>query len=195
MRKSMMRGKIGLVAGRGTYPALVLQGAKDQGVSLAVAAFEGETDPRVATRGQPTHWLRVGQLGGLITFFKKTGVGEVIFAGQIAPKRLFDLRPDLRALWILSRLKERNAETLFGAVAKELAQEGIKVLPATTFVEEHLAGVGHLRVRVQYVIFLRKLLLDGRWPKRLLGCTSGKVWWCARGRSWRWKDSMGRMPR
>jgi DUF1009 family protein len=83
-------------------------------------------------------------LGGLIGFFKKTGVGEVIFAGQIAPKRLFDLRPDLRALWILSRLKERNAETLFGAVAKELAQEGIKVLPATTFVEDHLAGVGHL---------------------------------------------------
>jgi DUF1009 family protein len=86
----------------------------------------------------------VGQLGGLIAFFKKTGVGEVIFAGQITPKRLFDLRPDLRALWILSRLKERNAETLFGAVAKELAQEGIKVLPATTFVEDHLAGVGHL---------------------------------------------------
>lgn len=144
MRKSMMKAKIGLVAGRGTYPALVLQGAKDQGVSLAVAAFEGETDPRVAARGQPTHWLRVGQLGGLIAFFKKTGVEEVIFAGQIAPKRLFDLRPDLRALWILSRLKERNAETLFGAVAKELAQEGIKVLPATTFVEDHLAGVGHL---------------------------------------------------
>ena len=144
MRKSMMKAKIGLVAGRGTYPGLILQGAKDQGVSLAVAAFEGETDPRVAARGQPTHWLRVGQLGGLIAFFKKTGVGEVIFAGQIAPKRLFDLRPDLRALWILSRLKERNAETLFGAVAKELAQEGIKVLPATTFVEDHLAGVGHL---------------------------------------------------
>lgn len=144
MRKSLMSGKIGLVAGRGVYPALVLEGAKNQGVSLAVAAFTGETDPRVASRGQPTDWLRVGQLGGLIFFFKKCGVKEVIFAGQIAPKRLFDLRPDLRALWILSRLKERNAETLFGAVAKELAQEGIQVLPATTFVEDHLAGVGHL---------------------------------------------------
>lgn len=144
MRKSLMSVKIGLVAGRGVYPALVLEGAKNQGISLPVAAFAGETDPRVASRGQPTEWLRVGQLGGLISFLKKSGVKEVIFAGQIAPKRLFDLRPDLRALWILSRLKERNAETLFGAVAKELAQEGIKVLPATTFVEDHLAGVGHL---------------------------------------------------
>ncbi|MCX6935587.1 MAG: UDP-2,3-diacylglucosamine diphosphatase LpxI [Verrucomicrobia bacterium] len=140
----MMKQKIGLVAGRGVYPSLVLDGAKAQGVALAVAAFEGETDSRVASRGQPNQWLKVGQLGGLISFFRKAGVKEVIFAGQIAPKRLFDLRPDLKALWILARLKERNAETLFGAVAKELARAGIKVLPATTFVEDHLASRGHL---------------------------------------------------
>ncbi|NCZ53631.1 MAG: DUF1009 domain-containing protein, partial [Verrucomicrobia bacterium] len=135
----MMRAKIGLVAGRGTYPALVLQGAKDQGVSLAVAAFEGETDPRVAARGQPTHWLRVGQLGGLIGFFKKTGVGEVIFAGQITPKRLFDLRPDFKAIWILAGLKERNAESLFGAVGTEMTKVGVGLISATTFLDDHLA--------------------------------------------------------
>jgi DUF1009 family protein len=139
-----MKAKIGLVAGRGVYPRLVLDGAKTQGVPLAVAAFLGETEARVAARGQPTEWLRVGQLGKLISFFKKVGVQEVIFAGQITPKRLFDLRPDWKALWILAKLKERNAATLFGAVAAELGKEGIKVLPATTFVEQHLAGRGIL---------------------------------------------------
>jgi UDP-2,3-diacylglucosamine hydrolase len=139
-----MKAKIGLIAGRGTYPRMVLEGARAKKIPLAVAAFEGETDPRVASWGKPTEWLRVGQLGRLVSFFRKTGVEEVIFAGQISPKRLFDLRPDFKALWILARLKERNAETLFGAVVKELEKSGIKVLPATTFVEEHLAGVGHL---------------------------------------------------
>ena len=137
-----MKAKIGLVAGRGIYPRLVMEGAQSGGVDLAVAAFHGETDPKVASRGQPTQWLRVGQLGGLISFFKKAGIRQAIFAGQITPQRLFDLRPDLKALWILARLKERNAETLFGAVAEELAKAGVKVLPATTFVEDHLAQRG-----------------------------------------------------
>ena len=139
-----MKGKIGLVAGRVIYPLKVLDGAKVRGVSLVVAAFEGETEARVAARGQPTEWLRVGQLGKLISFFKKAGVREAIFAGQITPKRLFDLRPDWKALWIMARLKERNAVTLFGAVVAELAKAGVKVLPATTFVEDHLAGRGIL---------------------------------------------------
>jgi len=139
-----MKGKIGLVAGRGIYPLQVLDGARAQGVSLVVAAFTGETEARVAARGQPTEWLRVGQLGKLISFFKKAGVREAIFAGQITPKRLFDLRPDWKALWILARLKEKNAATLFGAVAAELGKAGIRVLPATTFMEEHLAGHGIL---------------------------------------------------
>ena len=137
-----MKAKIGLVAGRGIYPRLVMEGAESQGMDLAVAAFHGETDPKVASRGQTTQWLRVGQLGGLISFFKKAGIREAIFAGQITPQRLFDLRPDLKALWILARLKEKNAETLFGAVAEELAKAGVKVLPATTFVEDHLAQRG-----------------------------------------------------
>ena len=144
MHKPFMKAKIGLIAGKGLYPELVLEGARARGIHLAVAAFEGETDPRVASRGRPVEWMRVGQLGRLISFFKKSGVREVIFAGQITPKRLFDLRPDLKALWILAGLKERNAETLFGAVVRELEKAGIRVLPATTFVGHHLAGVGHL---------------------------------------------------
>lgn len=138
----MKEGRIGLVAGRGVYPRLVLDGARDAGQQLVVAAFEGETEPSVASRGRPSAWLRVGQLGGLVSFFRKQGVDRAIFAGQITPKRLYDLRPDLKALWILSQLKERNAATLFGAVVKELEKAGIRVLPATTYMEAHLAKPG-----------------------------------------------------
>ena len=140
MPKSLKTGRIGLVAGRGIYPRLVLEGARRQGEELVVAAFDGETEPSVASRGRPSTWLRVGQLGGLVSFFRKQGVDRAIFAGQITPKRLYDLRPDLKALWILARLKERNAATLFGAVVRELEKAGIRVLPATTFMEDHLAG-------------------------------------------------------
>ena len=142
MPKSLKEGRIGLVAGRGTYPRLVLEGARQDGRELVVAAFEGETEPTVASRGRPSTWLRVGQLGGLVSFFKKQGVDRAIFAGQITPRRLYDLRPDLKALWILAQLKERNAATLFGAVVKELEKAGIRVLPATTFMEDHLAKPG-----------------------------------------------------
>jgi len=140
--KSLKLGKIGLVAGRGIYPRLVLEGARRDGQELVVAAFEGETEPAVASRGRPSCWLRVGQLGGLVSFFRKQGVDQAIFAGQITPQRLYDLRPDLKALWILAQLKERNAATLFGAVVKELEKAGIRVLPATTFMEDHLAKSG-----------------------------------------------------
>lgn len=142
MPKSLKLGKIGLVAGRGIYPRLVLEGARRDGQELVVAAFEGETEPAVASRGRPSCWLRVGQLGGLVSFFRKQGVDQAIFAGQITPQRLYDLRPDLKALWILAQLKERNAATLFGAVVKELEKAGIRVLPATTFMEDHLAKSG-----------------------------------------------------
>jgi UDP-2,3-diacylglucosamine hydrolase len=140
--KSLKLGKIGLVAGRGIYPRLVLEGARRDGQELVVAAFEGETKPAVASRGRPSCWLRVGQLGGLVSFFRRQGVDQAIFAGQITPQRLYDLRPDLKALWILAQLKERNAATLFGAVVKELEKAGIRVLPATTFMEDHLAKSG-----------------------------------------------------
>lgn len=142
MPKSLKEARIGLVAGRGIYPRLVLEGARRDGQELVVAAFEGETESAVASRGRPTGWLRVGQLGGLVSFLRKQGVNRAIFAGQITPRRLYDLRPDLKALWILAQMKERNAATLFGAVVKELERAGIRVLPATTFLEDHLAKPG-----------------------------------------------------
>jgi DUF1009 family protein len=86
--------------------------------------------------------MRVGQLGRLLDFFRREGVDRAIMAGQITPGRLFDLRPDFKALLLLARLKERNAESLFGAVAGALAEAGVELLPATTYLEDLLAPPG-----------------------------------------------------
>jgi UDP-2,3-diacylglucosamine hydrolase len=135
---------LGLIAGKGIYPRLVLESARKQGVEVFVAAFEGETAPELAESGDQHEWMRLGQLGALIRFFKKHQVTQAMMAGQITPGRLFDLRPDWKALLLLAQLKKRNAETLFGAVADELEKNGIQLLPATTYLEECLAGEGLL---------------------------------------------------
>jgi len=134
---------LGIIAGNGAYPFLVASGARQSGVTaIHVAAFENETRPELADLVDSIEWMRVGQLGRLLKYFEKTGVRRVMMAGQIAPRNLFDLRPDFRVLMVLSALKKRNAETLFGALANELAKAGLQLLPATTFLEDSLAVEG-----------------------------------------------------
>ncbi len=132
-----------LIAGNGSYPRLAAKGAREAGVSKVVAAaFEGETDPGLAGFVDEIVWMRVGQLGRLITAAKKSGATASMMAGQIAPGNLFDLRPDFHALLLLAKLKERNAETLFGAIANELEKAGVPLLIATTFLENQLSAEG-----------------------------------------------------
>ena len=134
---------LGIIAGNGVYPFLIARAARQSGVTaIHVAAFENETRPELADHADSIEWMRVGQLSRLMRFFEKAGVRQAIMAGQIAPKNLFDLRPDFRVLTILSSLKRRNAETLFGAVSDELAKIGINLLPATTYLEDSLANEG-----------------------------------------------------
>jgi DUF1009 family protein len=134
---------LGIIAGNGVYPFLIARAARQSGVAaIHVAAFENETQPELADHADSIEWMRVGQLSRLMRFFEKTGVRRAIMAGQIAPKNLFDLRPDFRVLTILGSLKRRNAETLFGAVGDELAKIGVDLLPATTYLEESLANEG-----------------------------------------------------
>ena len=136
---------LGIIAGSGSYPLLLARAARAAGVNrIAVAAFKGETDPALAALAEDVAWMRVGQLGRMIACFKAQGIQRAIMAGQIAPKNLFNLRPDLKALLMIGRLKERNAESLFGAVADELAKAGVVLLPATTYLENLLAPVGHI---------------------------------------------------
>lgn len=135
---------IGIIAGSGVYPETFVEAARRRspGVRLVVAAFHGETKQELTAMADAAEWFRVAQLGRMIRFFKRERVTEVVMMGQISPRNLFDLRPDLRVLLMLARVKERNAETLFGGIADELAKDGITVLPATTFLEELLPDPG-----------------------------------------------------
>lgn len=137
--------KIGIIAGKGIYPQLLLEGARSAGVSeVAIAAFHGETSEALVATADAHEWVRVGQLGKMIKFFKKQGISRAVMAGQITPGNLFDLRPDMRTLLMLGKLKQRNAESIFGAIGDELAKDGIELLDATTFMDESLAGVGSI---------------------------------------------------
>jgi len=134
---------LAIVAGSGAYPHAMARGARRAGVQrLVVAAFQHETDPELAGLVDTVEWMRVGQLGKMLSFLKESGARHAVMSGQIAPKNLFDLRPDMKALLLLAKLKERNAESIFGAIADAMAGVGVALLPATTFMEECLAPAG-----------------------------------------------------
>ena len=136
-------GPLGIIAGNGVYPRLLTEAARRSGVTrIVAAAFNNETDEGLANKVDEISWMRVGQLGKLITCFRTAGVANAIMAGQIAPKNLFDLRPDWKTLLLLARLKRRNAESIFAAIGDELARTQITLLPATTFLEDCLAPAG-----------------------------------------------------
>ena len=134
---------LGIIAGNGVYPRLLADAARRAGVKrIVAAAFTDETDERLADKVDEMQWMRVGQLAKLISFFRNAGVSKAIMAGQIAPKNLFDLRPDWKTLLLLARLKRRNAESIFAAIGDELGRAGITLLPATSFLEDCLAPAG-----------------------------------------------------
>src|SRR5437660_10444089 len=134
---------LGIIAGNGVYPRILAAAARKGGVKkIVAAAFIDETDPEILQHVDVVEWLRVGQLGRLLKFFREHEVHRAIMAGQIAPKNLFDLRPDVKALVVLAKLKQRNAESIFTAIADELAKVDIHLLPATTFLEADLAAKG-----------------------------------------------------
>jgi DUF1009 family protein len=136
---------LGIIAGNGRYPLILANAARAAGVKrIAVAAFAGETEKEIESLADEIEWLRVGQLGRLVSFFKSRSVRSAMMAGQIAPKNLFDLRPDVKALLLLAKLRVRNAESIFSAIADELDRAGTRLLPATTFLEDLLATPGSL---------------------------------------------------
>jgi len=134
---------LGIIAGNGVYPFAMAKSARSAGVDrIVVTAFHNETNPALSGLVDEIEWMRVGQLGKMINYFKKAGVSAVVMSGQINPKNLFDLRPDIKALLVLGRLKTRNAESIFGAIGDELAKAGIELLDATTFMDDYLAQPG-----------------------------------------------------
>jgi len=145
--------KLGLIAGNGRFPFLLLDAARAQGLDVVVAAIREETDAemdqRAATdRGVSVYWLSLGELSRLIETFQKEGVQKAVMAGQVKHKQIFSsIRPDWRLAKLLLNLRSRNTDMLLGAVAKVLGDEGIELLSSTQFLEPLLAQVGVLTKR------------------------------------------------
>jgi UDP-2,3-diacylglucosamine hydrolase len=134
---------LGLIAGNRSLPLLLAEQARRMGVKRLVAVgFDGETDPALAGLADEMVWLKVGQLSKMIHALKSRQVRQCVVAGQIAPRSLFDVRPDLRALNLLLRLKEKNAHTIFGAMADELGKEGIELIEAVPWLRPLMPGPG-----------------------------------------------------
>src|SRR5712672_1457058 len=134
---------LGIIAGNRTLPLEFARQARAAGVKkLFAVAFENETELELAKLVDEIVWLRVGQLSKMISVFTDRHVKHCIMAGQIAPKNLYDLRPDLRAMALLFRLKEKNAHTIFGAIADELKKDGVELIEATPWLQPLMPAKG-----------------------------------------------------
>ena len=144
---------LGLIAGNGRFPFLLLDAARAHGLTVVVAAIKEETDPEIDARaaadpGIHVHWLSLGELSRLIEVFHKEDVKMAVMAGQVKHKQIFSsIRPDWRLAKLLLNLRTRNTDMLLGAVAKVLADEGIELISSTSFLEPLLAQEGVLTTR------------------------------------------------
>jgi DUF1009 family protein len=145
--------KLGLIAGNGHFPFLLLDAARAQGLSVVVAAIREETNPEIDHRAAGdekiiVHWLSLGELSRLIEIFHKHEVKMAVMAGQVKHKQIFSsIRPDWRLAKLILNLRTRNTDMLLGAVAKVLGDEGIELIGSTAFLEPLLAQEGVLTAR------------------------------------------------
>lgn len=134
---------LGIIAGSRGLPFTLAREARRQGIRPIVAvAFEGETDPAFAEEVDEIVWIRVGQLKKMIRAFSDRGVTRCVMAGQIAPKNLFNIRPDLKGIRLLMRLPQKNAHTIFGAIGEELAAEGVKLIDGLPWLHQVMPSKG-----------------------------------------------------
>ncbi|MGH9618008.1 MAG: LpxI family protein [Acidobacteriaceae bacterium] len=145
--------KLGLIAGNGRFPFLLLDAARAHGTEVVVAAIREETDAEIDSRaaqdaGVRVHWLSLGELSRLIEIFHGEGISRAVMAGQVKHKQIFsNIRPDWRLAKLLLSLSTRNTDGLLGAIAKVLQEEGIELISSTTFLEPLLARPGVLTAR------------------------------------------------
>ena len=145
--------KLGLIAGNGRFPFLLLDAARAHGLNVVVAAIKEETDPEMDRRAAAdpairVHWMSLGELSRLIETFKAEGVARAVMCGQVKHKQIFSaIRPDWRLAKLLLSLRTRNTDMLLGAVAKVLGDEGIELISSTAYLEPLLAKAGVLTAR------------------------------------------------
>ena len=145
--------KLGLIAGNGRFPFLLLEAARAHGNDVVVAAIKEETDLEIEERaradaGIRVHWFSLGELSRLIETFQREGVTRAVMAGQVKHKQIFSsIRPDWRLAKLLLSLRTRNTDMLLGAIAKVLGDEGIELVSSTSYLEPLLAQPGTLTAR------------------------------------------------
>ena len=136
---------LSIIAGRGAYPRVLAESARRQGVKrIAAVAFKRETDSVIEKVADEVTWVHIGQLQAMLDALKSFNIPRAVMAGQIKPTHLFNVRPDRRMFELLGRLKERNAETIFGAVGDELKTIGVELLQASLFMEPAMPKAGQI---------------------------------------------------
>jgi DUF1009 family protein len=139
----------GLIAGNGRFPFLVLEGARSQGIEMAVIALKEEASPELEKIAKRLHWVSLGELSKAIELMQSEGVKRAVMAGQVKHSKIFSsIRPDWKLAKLLFALPRKNTDSLIGAVAKVLEEEGIQLVDSTMFLKPLLPEVGVLTRRV-----------------------------------------------
>lgn len=137
--------KIGIIAGGGQFPLLFIDAARKAGRTVVVIAHKNETDPQVAESADACCWVKLGQLGKVLSFFQQEGVAETVFLGTITKTRIFhDIMPDLKALTLWNKIDVKQDDAILRAVARAMEEEGIKVLESTLYLRNLLFPRGTL---------------------------------------------------
>ena len=171
---------LGLIAGNGRFPFLVLDAARGAGHAVTIVALKEETFPELAEAAArppaaPIHWISIGQLGRCLSVLKDAGVTQALMAGQVKHARLFDIRPDVTLLGVLMRLKARNTDAVISAVADMLRENGIELLSSTTFLGPLMAGEGVLTKRAPNDDERREMDFGGRVADAIAGMDIGQT--------------------
>ena len=136
-----MTKKLGIIAGDGRFPVILAASARENGFSVVAVAHTGLSSQDIEKVAERTHWINVGEVSRLVEIFKSEGITEAIMAGGVSKGLMFrNIKPDLRALSLLFKLKDRKDDTILRALANELEKEGIMIREATTYVKSILAG-------------------------------------------------------
>jgi DUF1009 family protein len=138
----------GLIAGNGRFPFLVLEGARSQGIEMAVIALKEEASPELEQIAKRLHWVSLGELSKTIELLQQEGVTQAVMAGQVKHNKIFSaIRPDWKLAKLLFSLPRKNTDALIGAVARVLEDEGIRLVDSTIFLKPLVPQPGVLTRR------------------------------------------------
>ena len=172
--------RLGLIAGNGRFPFLVLDAARGAGHDVTIVALKEETFPELAEAASrppaaALHWISIGQLGACVRHLKDAGVAQAVMAGQVKHTKLFDVRPDLLLGQVLMRLATRNTDSIISGVAEVLRGEGIELLDSTTFLQPLMARAGTLTRREPDELERRDLEVGYRVADAVAGLDVGQA--------------------